>query len=33
MSVRNGIVLLVALSTLLFLAACGGNGTSISHIP
>ncbi|MGA9510097.1 MAG: hypothetical protein WBV55_15880 [Candidatus Sulfotelmatobacter sp.] len=30
MSVRNGIVLLVALSTLLFLAACGGNGTSIA---
>jgi hypothetical protein len=28
MSVRNGIVLLVALSTLLFLAACGSNGTS-----
>ena len=27
MSVRNGIVLLVALSTLLFLAACGGNGS------
>ncbi len=31
MSVRNGIVLLVALSTLLFLAACGGNGTSIAN--
>jgi hypothetical protein len=30
MSVRNGIVLLLALSTLLFLAACGGNGTSIA---
>jgi hypothetical protein len=30
MSVRNGIVLLVALSTLLFLAACGGSGTSIA---
>ncbi len=30
MSVRNGIVLLVALSTLLFLAACGGNGASIA---
>ena len=31
MSVRNGIVLLVALSTLLFLAACGGNGTTITN--
>jgi hypothetical protein len=30
MSVRNGIVLLVALSTLLFLAACANNGTSIA---
>ena len=30
MSVRNGTVLLVALSTLLFLAACGNNGTSIA---
>lgn len=30
MSVRSAIVLLVALSTLLFLAACGGNGTSIA---
>jgi hypothetical protein len=28
MSARNGIVLLVALSTLLFLAACGGGGGS-----
>ena len=26
MSVRNGVVLLLAVSTLLFLAACGGNG-------
>jgi hypothetical protein len=30
MSVRNGIVMLVALSTLLFLAACGGNGASVA---
>jgi hypothetical protein len=30
MSVRNGIVLLLALSTLLFLAACGGNGASVA---
>jgi hypothetical protein len=28
MSVRNGIVLLLALSALLFLGACGGNGTT-----
>ena len=28
MSVRNGIALLLALSTLLFLAACGSNGSS-----
>jgi hypothetical protein len=30
MSVRNGFVLLLALSALLFLAACGNNGNSIS---
>jgi hypothetical protein len=31
MSVRNGIVLFVVISTLLFLAACGGNGSSITN--
>ena len=31
MSVRNGFVLLLALSALLFLAACGGSGNSIAH--
>jgi hypothetical protein len=30
MSVRNGIVLFVVISTLLFLAACGGNGGGIA---
>jgi hypothetical protein len=30
MSVRNGFVLLLALSALLFLAACGSNGNSVS---
>jgi hypothetical protein len=30
MSVRNGIVLLLALSTLLFLAACGNNGGGVN---
>jgi hypothetical protein len=31
MSVRNGFVLLVALSALTFLVACGGNGTTITN--
>ncbi len=31
MSVRNGFVLLLALSTLTFLVACGGSGTSIPN--
>src|ERR1017187_2804137 len=30
MSVRNGFVLLLAISGLLFLAACGSNGNSVS---
>jgi hypothetical protein len=30
MSVRNGIVLFLAISTLLFLAACGGGGASVA---
>jgi hypothetical protein len=31
MSVRNGIALLLALSTLLFLAACGNNGNGVNN--
>lgn len=33
MSVRNGIVLLLAISALAFLAACGGGGRTITVVP